>query len=279
MKEVNTILIPAADVKQESKELLDNLLTSIVNGYTDKEFNVVISFDCCTEEFVEYFTDKHSFIIAIDNHVRRLRFAKNVNKGLRFIHKQFNSNILVVNMDTLLPHVNYVKQISGEGLVTPVTQDIKDDLDKLQPKTVTRRLLNNKFPFYCVFINKNVLDKIGYLNENYLTHEDDEYIVRTLLAGFTCEEVSVIVNHLGSHHDTNSTGESKSGCYNLYDLGINHMKYRRQWKVPNKLINDNGFVRVATKEEILKLKDQNDHDLIIPWIMNNYVWTNEMKIY
>lgn len=250
---MSSIVIPACDVKPCNKDDLDNLLTSLI------EFPglVVVCFDGCHENFVKYFEKKFPFIHTLWNTGNRLNFTRNSNLGLRFAHKYANSGVFLVNQDCVLPSYEFLKEVEGPGLSTPQAIELLEgqDINKLQPEKFERETLSNKFPFYCPYFSKELLDKIGYLDGAFkVVFSDDQYILRTMLAGFPVESVNVKIVHKGSYHDTNKEGTSRSGAYGSMDLGQSFMQYRIQWQIPNDI----------------------SHDMIIPWCIKNRTWSDKM---
>lgn len=255
-----SIVIPICNIKDNNKQDLENLLISIENGdYLNNITKIVCCFDSCEEYFVNYFENKFPWFYTIWNKGNRLNFTRNVNLGLRFVHKSLETGAFVINQDCVLPNWKYLKNVIGEGLSTPESVDVKlkGDLDNLQPEEVLKTRVHNKFAFYCTYFSKELLDKIGYLDGAFkVVFSDDQYVLRTLLAGFPCEIVNTKIYHAGTHHDTNKEGSSRSGAYSGLDLGETLLQYRFQWKVPTHI----------------------QHDEIIHWVLKNYQWEDSMKV-
>lgn len=262
------IIIPATDIKGEkSEQQLSRLLTSIEQGKWDGD--TIVCFDACEEDFVEDFCKKFPFILPLSHRGNRLNFARNSNRGLRYACGILDKHALLVNQDTALPSLRFLEQLRGEGITSPHTYDLnaysgdkEGDVEILDEESEkaggTRDKVFHKFPFYAPFINKAVMQKIGFLDGVFVaTFEDDDYITRALLAGFTCEIVDIKIYHEGSNIDTSQPGwQSASGSYNAARLGWNLNKYGTKYQVPKDI----------------------GHDLMIPWILEHHTWCEEMKV-
>lgn len=254
-----SIVIPTTDIKgSKSREQINNLLNSIIEGNIDKYCNVIVVFDACHPYFIEDILDSYPFILAIVNNKNRLHFARNSNLGLRYAHQILKTSVVLVNQDCILPAWEHFSKLPGKGIVTPTSIPQSEGLNKAQPPQHKRVEVREKFPFYCVFISKEVMDEIGYLDGVFCkpTFEDDDYLTRALLKGLTCTKTNVIVSHMGSHIDTSGEWESTSGSYTKTDLGENLMKYGTKWQVPAGV----------------------PHEKILEYILENHTFTQEMVV-
>lgn len=244
------IVIPATDIKEEvSEKQLTNLLSSIV-AWEERPF-IVVCFDACSKQFIKRFTNKFPFIIPLTHSHQRLNFARNANIGLEWAHRA-GLSALLVNQDCILPEVITLIELCRGDIVSaaPTKDDLK--IEKLEYKEV-----RHKFPFFCVYIDYKVMDKIGFLDGSFIsTFEDDDYITRALLAGFKCKQSSIKVIHEGSFIDSSGDWESASGSYNARRLGINLVKYKTKYQVPPEV----------------------GHEECIKWILDEHEWIPEMRI-
>lgn len=265
---MTAIVIPACDIKDNNRQDLDELLNSIENGdyfpcfsgpsrgeAVDGVSSVVVCFDGCKEEFVDYFTFKYKWIHSIWNQGNRLGFTNNSNQGLKYAHQKLNDSVFLVNQDCVLPSWKYLKLVEGKGLATPSSREVETYLELDNQPRNPKRIPTQRFAFYCTFIAKEVMTKIGYLEPLMKTiFSDDDYCLRALLAGFPVEIVDIAIFHKGTHHDTTKEGSSRSGAYEIDDLGIGLLQYKTKWSVPNHV----------------------DHDSIISWVMENFEWNSEL---
>lgn len=245
------IVIPAADLKKESGQFLDDLLASIVEGQTHNHTEIIVCFDGCKPRFVHTFCEKYPFIIPLVYGGDRLNFAKNSNRGLRVAHNEMKLPVLLVNQDTILPKWEYLKLIPGRGLVTPYTT-----LDMVTATNTGKRVtIQSRFPFFCPYWSTELMKEIGFLDGAYVaSFEDDDAIGRTLLAGFPIEQVDVGIFHKGSHVDQAQIGGSLSGAYDGNRLTISHERYRLKWNIPREI----------------------PHEECVNWILKHHRWNKEL---
>lgn len=220
------IVIPAADVTENSYELLKRLLNSITVNNIPNE--VVVCFDGCREEFVEHFALNYN-INPLVNRGNRKNFAGNSNMGLKYARDN-NKHVLLVNQDCVLPDLKSFENIYGEGLVSAtqvkLSGDILGELNKLN-NTEFAKQSHYKVTGFCLFINNTVLNTVGFLDEvNFpASMDDDDYCLRTLLAKLPVETVNVHV-----HHEI-----SACGAYTDETLGINYPKFKKKYGIPEEI--------------------------------------------
>lgn len=257
---MTSIVIPATDHRPQNKQHLENLLNCIdPNAYKV----VVVCFDSCEVEFVDFFVQKFPFIHSLHNRGNPLKFTRNSNAGLRFIRNNTKEGCFLINQDCLIPSFKYMEKVVSEGLSTPSTTNLastQEELDELNSKedSTTRTRITNKFAFYCPYFSHELLKDVGLLDEDLkVLFSDDSYVLKTLLHGkYPIESVNVLINHLGSHLDTKKEGwESGSGSYNTYDLPIGLAQYTLKWSLS------------GTR-----------HDDVIPEALKKHKWIEEMKV-
>lgn len=255
---MTAIVIPACDHKPQNRKDLLDLLSCIDSKKWSK---VIVCFDGCNDEFVEFFLEKFPFIHSIWNESKSVGFSINSNKGLRFCRDDLNDGCFLINQDCIIPE--NLELVVGEGLATPETinlenlefEEIRKKLN--EPRKIERKLLNNKFAFYCPYFSYELLKEVGLLDEDLKNlFSDDCYVLKTLLNGkFPVETVSVNIYHKGSHIDTkNPNWESGSGTYNQNDLNIGLMSYRLKWQIPNEI----------------------KHENMVEWVLKNRSWSENM---
>lgn len=244
------VVVPVTDIKGEkSRDQLIRLLSSPC--FPEQE--VLCVFDACSIDFINYFKEKFPFIRSLQNDGNRLNFAKNSNLGLRKVHGEGRS-VILVNQDCKLPGdlSPLTREIGVTSAKAVDTLDLPEGTGDLTPQ-------GNKFPFYCTYIHKDVIDKVGYLDGVFTQggFDDDDYITRTLLAGFNCYICDLFIYHEGSFIDTSQPGwTSASGSYGAVDLGINLSKYLTKWQVPNNI----------------------GHDGALAWILENHKWEDHIRV-
>lgn len=267
---MTAICIPITSIlgKKNANDL-DELLSDIEKD-KDKYSAVVGCFDACQRRFVHYFKDKYPWLHILANEGNALKFTRNSNVGLRYVMKHLKDDAFLVNQDCRLPRYHYMKLIAGEGLSTPQSIEnmnyvfsqpfVADEFDPYENKWYYRRLkrerLYNNFAFYCPHFSKNLLENVGILDGALrVVMSDDDFCIRTLLAGFPVETVNVKIFHKGSHIDTSSPDwVSSSGSYGASDLG-------------------KGLRQYLTKYQL-----RCPHEEIIPTVLKTHKWKEEMRI-
>jgi len=243
------VVIPVTDyLGKSNQEDLDNLLNDLAeDGYKFEE--IVVCFDSCKYDFILYFQEKYPGITSLINDGKAFQFTKNANQGLRYCHQK-GYDVWLINQDCQLhPNTYTLSTLHTDGLLS-VGSSEKPELRKhllYQPIY--------KAAFYCIYISKNAMDKIGYMDESFVClFSDDDYCLRAKLAGLKVEQVNLDIYHKGSHIDTSNQGwRSASGTYGEEDLGIAFAQYQRKWACEGKA-----------------------HDAIIPWVLENYIWEDRM---
>lgn len=267
MLKTNCVVIPCADTKGlESKQLLEDLLNSL------KDFigTIICCMDGCAESFNYYFQEIYKGnpnIIYLINEGNRLGFAANSNKGLRYAFKTLEAErVMLCNMDCILPSWVYLKPLfMNEGLVSATSVEesfYKDqglDLNGLNQSVDDGPGLEynlvEKFAGYCWVIHKNVVEKIGYLDERFIAGwDDDDYCARVRLAGFPVGVLNVYVNHKGSHIDQAAHGGSMTGAYDNERLMLNMQKFYWKYQIPGGI----------------------SHALSPKWINENHSWCEDL---
>lgn len=254
-----TLLIPITDIKGSTNQKhLENLLNSIELGGYLPEVGVLGLFDATSEDFFTFFRERCTWLKCMYNTGNRLLFTKNVNVGIRWVlQNQPDNDIILVNQDTILPDWQYLKLIQGEGISSPSSTNIpdRDKLNELNGKEVKRNKVNN-VPFYCTYINSQVIKKIGLLDACMKTTcSDEDMCLRAKLAGFEVEAVDgVSIYHAGTHIDVKPGWESPSGSY------------------------DAELLTKEVKQMLTKYQCTTDHAGFFNWVLQNYSWDGSLFV-
>ena len=148
-----------------------------------------------------------------------LGFPVAVNQGIR---AATGDTIVILNNDCIVTpnwlEILLSRLSDGLDMVGPVTNsisgpqqvliDIYDDIPALNIAAETHRKKNagqwypfHRIVFFCVAIKREVIDKIGLLDEAYTpgNYEDDDYCMRAIDAGFKLGVArDCYVHHVGS---------------------------------------------------------------------------------
>lgn len=263
------LCVPVYDGYPEAKQDLQDLMYSIERGATDIACDVILSMDSCHRIFEAEARTRYPRAIILNHKGNRKNFCGNANEGLREAYKRGYEGVLLVNQDTILPIWHLLKRLTQSpftGLCSARSMSFKEEisldnrLSGLGFKTDGSELnpMETRFAGFCYYYPRNVMEKVGFLDEHSFKagFDDDDLIVRCLLAGFTCGTVDVWVEHKGSHINQEVTGASRSGAYGIRDgsLGLHLDKFLRKWSVPANV----------------------GHAGAQDWILKNFQWDKEL---
>ncbi len=173
--------------KYSKEDIFDLILVD--NGSSDK-----------TAQFIADFQKNHSNIKIITNK-QNLGFSKGNNQGLSVIKNKNYEFIGLLNNDILFTP-NWIEKTLEAfsedqtlGMVSPRIQKgksiTKDNYLKKYPvylKKFKNKIKYSTEPlFCCVFIKKQVVDTIGFLDENFTPafYEDNDYCFRAMYKGYS----------------------------------------------------------------------------------------------
>lgn len=270
-----TIVAPCYSEYSEARQDLTDLLDSIIEGGTADHCNVIVCLDAAPLVFEEEFEEKYGAKVLFINHTgNRLNFVGNANIGLNYVLKEAKGGAILINQDCIIPPWESFQNLlvgfteKGAFLVSAQSVDLGEE-KTLQQKmnelwnldsgnyVSVKKLPAMKFAGYCYYIPRVILETVGLLDPTFVASlDDDDYIVRTLLAGFGACVSGVRVQHKGSHIDQLKEGKSRSGAYTPHDLGPHLTKYRAKYSIPPDV----------------------SHDDCVSWILQNQEWRPEMRI-
>jgi len=255
---ITSLVVPVADLKGDSKAYLEGLLFSIINqGYLDAGYKVIACYDGCREEFVEHFQSHYPFLIPVVNSGNRSNFAGNANRGLRYVRDALDGDCFCVNMDVILPRVDFLERVKGPGLATPsvlsnsyeegkLTNEVcrepqngqcridtaeLETINNAQPTEFTRAEIPKAVGF-CLYFSNRILKESGIFDERFVsTFEDDDCAARVLLknkqlgGGLPVEASNILVFHY----------VSRCGAMDMNRMQLNLLKYRFKWQIPSEI--------------------------------------------
>jgi hypothetical protein len=261
---LKSIIVPVADTNPQCYQYLENLLQSMYTGnilHKDSEGPTDWSVTLCLDNVGEGFRKKlvadwTGFDLGCIDHQnpQNLNFCKNANSGLRFVYEGFpeSTHFYLLNMDTVVPQGHLLEQVAGAGMSTPNEVDISEVEYAGLPHNSGERKDIDRAGGYCMVFSRELLDKVGFLDERFFaSFEDDDMWARAKLAGFPTEHVQINVYH----HIKDRKEVSNTGSYNENSLGMHLEIFRRKWSVPWPV----------------------PHIDFNKWIMDNYVWSQELK--
>ena len=215
-----------------------------IRKFTEREKHEIIVIDNASNDGTLEWLEMQKDIIVVANK-ENLGFPKGCNQGIEIAT---GNEILLLNNDVIVTY-NWLKKLrealySSEevGAVGPVTnycsnfqsvpinykseEDMQIFARKYNKENNNNREYRLKLVGYCMLIKKEVIDKIGFLDERFTpgNFEDDDYSFRIIKKGYkllVCYDT--FIHHFGSV----SFKEDKSFFHNL--LTKNAIKFKEKW--------------------------------------------------
>lgn len=182
----------------ESISMFDNKsLSNIIISDDGSDIDTLLKLDDIRNEY------KNNFIIKLIFNERLNSFSKTVNAGMKLSNSNLNNDILLLNNDMLAltsfePFVDFIKIKNNIGIISGKllysygkVQSVGTVYNRLinsfrnihQNKDYTHKDVNYPKKYIaligaCQYINRELINKIGYYDENYLfSMEDIDYCV------------------------------------------------------------------------------------------------------
>jgi GT2 family glycosyltransferase len=213
---------PEVSIVMLSKDRLDFTRQALktLQQYTETDHELIMIDNASTPQTFQWL-EKQDFIDVLIRNKENLGFIKAANQGMRIAR---GKHIVLVNNDVIFTP-NWLSKLlkplkKNVGITTPLRFDgvtdqtvgklIQQGFDMPQPKNFAQKqvskinvalaynkLCENKFngkvhftdkyvAFYCILINRDLIDKIGLLDERFGMGfaEDNDYCYRAFKAGF-----------------------------------------------------------------------------------------------
>ena len=235
-----SIVIPTFNQWEYTKQTIES-----IKEYTDCNYEIIIVDNASTDGTTEKLKN-YPDIKVIEND-ENLGFPKAINQG---ILKAAGDYILLLNNDVVVTKgwlnrmVEVITTNEKIGIVGPVSNSVSgfqldknakyksiEEMHKYAGKlSVSKKGEIIEFPrvaFLCTLIKKDVIDKIGGLDERFTpgNFEDDDFCLRSQLAGYkTVIAPDVFIHHYGSV-SFKKNGENKYAKR----LEINKQKFIKKW--------------------------------------------------
>lgn len=160
----------------------------------------------CVNSIIKQITGEYELIIIKNNF---WGFAKAINKGL----EKTNNDVILLNDDTIV--VGWL----DDFIKASKKYDIIGQRGYMRPE---------HFPFWGVYIKKEVISKIGFLDERFEIgeYEDVDYCIRAIDAGFKLGETewNFIIHPFPSRTLTRLSKEKQE------KIKLNKQKFLDKWK-------------------------------------------------
>jgi GT2 family glycosyltransferase len=214
-----SIVIPVFNAIEMTKLCLESIYRSEINN----PFEIIIVDNASTDgtsRWVSREQKKHSQLKYF-NMGKNMGFGPAVNYGIR---KSKGDFIVILNNDTIVSSswlenlIAHLEEDTSVGIISPITnyvgegsqidahaQHLMPDLDAINAYARNLELRSqlyyepNRLVFFCVALRRDLIDKIGYLDESYEkgNFEDDDYCLRARMAGF---RLAIAENSFVYHH-------------------------------------------------------------------------------
>jgi GT2 family glycosyltransferase/glycosyltransferase involved in cell wall biosynthesis len=213
-----SVIIPVYNQLKYTKECLESLSRSL-----NEKVKLIVINNASTDGTKQYLESlsNERFDIYIINNQTNFGFPKAVNQGLLKAEGQY---IIVANNDIVFTKgwleemINTAEQETKIGMVGPMSNlanglqmdkkiryktrnEIHKYADAVNKKNSGEYLNTPRIDFLCALIKKEVVDKVGGLDERYSpgNYDDDDYCLRANIAGYkTVVAKNVFIHHHGS---------------------------------------------------------------------------------
>ncbi|MCX7875603.1 MAG: glycosyltransferase [Melioribacteraceae bacterium] len=251
-----SIVIPIYNQKKYTLELLE----SISNNVKIKNEIIIID-NASTDDSTKTIKEKYPYVKIIQNKVN-LGFPNAVNQGIIASSGKY---ILIVNNDIIITNnaiermLEIAESNTDIGLVGPISNEVsglqKDNdanydtieemyvyTEKVKEKNKGQVLQFPRIAFLCTLIKKEVIEKIGGLDERFSpgNYEDDDFCLRAQLAGFK----TVIAKDVFIHHFGSKSFKANGSAEYQRRLDINRQKFVAKWNVtPEEIWLENKTIK------------------------------------
>ncbi|EGT4222904.1 TPA: glycosyltransferase [Clostridioides difficile] len=230
-------------------------------------YEIIIIDNNSTDGTINWLKTQEDVTVIYNN--ENLGFPKGCNQGIKIAK---GDNILLLNNDTIvtpnwLSNMNKAlwssKEIGAVGTVSnycSYNQEIHVNYNNIEEMLEFAYNFNksntslwyyrNKLIGYCLMIKKEVLDKVGLLDEIFTpgNFEDDDISFRMLLSGyklFLCKDTFI-------HHFGSISFKSSNNSYHEL-LKVNSNKFKDKWEF-------NALVNNTIQYNLISKIDRNEND-------------------
>ncbi len=214
------IIIPIWNQKDTTRDCLEAILRS-TSGIPFRLILIDNGSEPDTRDYLRSFKDSHQVIVRLIENETNLGFIKAVNQGLKEAEAEY---ICVMNNDTipgtgwLDKLIDFAEEHPETGLLNPLCNGHGDSgmtVDQYALAVSNRTgdyMEMNQCQGYCMLIKKEVLDKIGYLDERFGLggFDDTDYSMRAHLAGYTSVSVHSSYVYHKEHSSFMAMGNRKA---------------------------------------------------------------------
>ncbi|NMB10279.1 MAG: methyltransferase domain-containing protein [Tissierellia bacterium] len=242
----------------------NKLCIESIRQYTEQgTYEIIVVDNNSTDGTVEWLKQQEDIKLILN--YENLGFPKGCNQGIKLAEER--NDILLLNNDTIVTP-NWLKNLKSclysdvnIGAVAPVTNNSSyyqaitvnyTNIKEMIEFSETFNIMDTekweqriKLVGYCMLIKRNVVDKIGLLDERFTpgNFEDDDYSIRIQEAGYKlilCKDTFI-------HHFGSATFENANYNYSKL-IERNLKKFEEKWGF-------NPFYSTIIRDEIIDLID------------------------
>lgn len=197
---------------------LESYLSSIVIACKENDIDLIIADDNSIDNSINYLKEnKFDYTL---NGGRNKGFAANVNNGIKYAQQKKDYDYFIIANNDLKFKPGFFKQSLPLVVQRLQSEDNKVGLvgfyEALEDSDQTWQDYNKDNTIFAIknvseisgfffMIHKNLLNSIGYLDEDYFMYgEDNDYFIRSFKAGFKMYKVDLPIRHFSESSSSNS---------------------------------------------------------------------------
>ncbi len=199
------IIIPIWNQREITKDCIDSIVRN--TKYPYRLILIDNASDSDTKLYLESVCNDRSLDVKLIRNEQNLGFVKAVNQGLKISTAPY---VCIFNNDTvttpgwLEEMVEFVESHKDIGIVNPICdghgQMSRDEYAKILAKNNKGKYMEtNQCFLFCTLIKREVIDKIGHLDEVFGVgcFDDTDFSMRAGIAGYRCACLhSAYVHHI-----------------------------------------------------------------------------------
>lgn len=245
-----SIVIPIYNALNELKECVDSIIKSNVTV----DYEIILIDDCSPDHNVKkYLEGINNPKIKVFYNEKNLGFVKTVNKGMKLAE---SNDVLLLNSDTVVtqkfldkivkvayssPSIGTVTPLSNAASIMSIIEFCKEVPlpEGLDPETANKiveliyagEIISAPTANgYCMYIKRELLDLIGYFDEENFGKgygEENDFSIRAMLNGYTnvCDNSTFIYHKGHSSFNTHEALNKKIDSVKAKHSSILHSRY------------------------------------------------------
>ena len=236
-----SIIVPMFNQTKYTIEFLSSVISQ-----TNTDYEIILVDNASTDNSAELIQSNYPQVNVIQNK-NNVGFPQAINQGIQSSNGKY---VLIANNDIVVTEgwlerlIEVAESDPKIGIVGPISNEVsgvqKDNeanyktidemhlyAEAIREKNKNKTLLFPRVAFLCTLIKKEVIDKIGGLDERFSpgNYEDDDFCLRAQLAGYK----TVIVQDVFIHHYGSKSFKADGERKYAERLKINHKIFVDKW--------------------------------------------------